>query len=376
MKIQIREVNSSSELQAFIKFPFKHYADNDNWVPPLIKDEKQYLSKSNPALKNAELQLILAYYNGKVVGRAAAIINHLENEKLGVKHARFGWVEFINKIDVSKAIFKYLEDWAKARDMTTLKGPYGFTNFDKAGMLYEGFEHIGTISSIYNHTYYPKHMDSLGFKKLTDWHEFKITTPTADSEKLAQLSESIYEKYGLQDISVKKKKEIQAVLDDFFALVESTYDQNEGFVPFTAEQKEFYKKRFLPFIHPDYTKFLADADGQLIAFGIAMPSYSRALQKANGKLFPTGYFHIRSAKKHNHLAKLHLIGVHPDWQNKGIPAIIMNSIIEGFRKNGIKFSESSPELEDNHKIKQLLGKYENELIKKRRVYTKELYVLA
>ncbi len=376
MKIQIREVNSSSELNAFIKFPFSHYADNANWVPPLIKDEKQYLSKSNPSLKNAELQLILAYYHGKVVGRAAAIINHLENEKLGVKHARFGWLEFINKIDVSKALFKYLEDWAKARDMTALKGPYGFTNFDKAGMLYHGFEHLGTISTLYNHDFYPKHLESLGFRKLTDWYEYKITVPNEPPEHVAKLSESIYAKYGLQDVPINDKKEIQAVLDDFFTLVETTYSDNEGFVPFTSEQKAFYKKRFLPFIHPDFTKFVADSEGQLIAFGIAMPSYARALQKANGKLFPTGYFHIRKAKKHSKLAKLHLIGVHPDWQNKGIPAIIINGIIEGFRKNNITFSESSPELEDNNKIHQLLGKYENELIKKRRVYTKELYVLS
>ena len=375
MKIQIREVNSSSELNAFIKFPFKHYADNENWVPPLIKDEKQYLSKNNPALKNADLQLILAYYNGKVVGRAAAIINHLENESLGVKHARFGWLEFINKIDVSKALFKYLEDWATARGMTALKGPFGFTNFDKAGMLYEGFEHLGTISTIYNHNYYPKHLESLGYKKLFDWFEYKITVPKESPAQMAQLAKTLYEKYGLQDIPVNKKKEIQAILDDFFSLVEVTYVNNEGFVPFTQEQKEFYKKRFLPFINPAYTKFVADSEGKLIAFGIAMPSFSKALQKANGKLFPAGYFHIRNAKKHSKLAKLHLIGVHPDWQNKGIPAILMNDIIESFRKNNIKFAESSPELETNNKIHQLLSKYETELIKKRRVYTKELFVL-
>ena len=375
MKIQIREVNSSSELNAFIKFPFKHYADNENWVPPLIKDEKQYLTKNNPALKNAELQLILAYYNGKIVGRAAAIINHLENEASGTKHARFGWLEFINKIDVSKALFQYLEDWSKARGMTALKGPYGFTNFDKAGMLYEGFDHLGTISTIYNHHYYPKHLESLGYKKLIDWFEFKIKVPDTPPENVAQLAKTLYDKYSLHDVPVNNKKEIQSTLDSFFHLVEASYDKNEGFVPFTAEQKAFYKKRFLPFIHPDYTKFLADTEGNLIAFAIAMPSFAKALKKANGKLFPTGYFHIRHAKKHNNLAKLHLIGVHPDWQNKGIPAILINSIIEGFRKNNIQFSESSPELENNHKILQLLDKYETELIKKRRVYTKEIFVI-
>ena len=375
MKIQIREVSSSTELNAFIKFPFKHYAGNEQWVPPLINHEKLTLTKSNPALQNSELQLILAYYNGKVVGRAAAIINRLENEHSGQKHARFGWLEFINKIDVSKAIFKYLEDWAKAREMTSLKGPFGFTNFDKAGMLYEGFEHLGTISTIYNHTYYPKHLESLGFKKLTDWFEYKITIPKETPESVTQLSQTIYEKYDLKDIPVLKKKDIQAVLNDFFPLVEATYANNEGFVPFSAEQKEFYKKQFLPFINPDLTKFIADKDGQLIAFGIAMPSFSKALQKANGKLFPFGYFHIRKARRHNDLANLQLIGVHPDWQNKGIPAIIMNSIIEGFRKNKIKFSESSPELETNNKLHQLLDRYDTELLKKRRVYTKELFVL-
>ncbi|HHB78948.1 MAG TPA: N-acetyltransferase [Saprospiraceae bacterium] len=376
MKIQIKEVSSSADLNAFVRFPFKHYAGNQYWVPPLIRDEKRYLSKNNPVLKHAELQLILALYNGKIVGRAAAIINHKENEASGVKHARFGWIEFINKIDVSKALFKYLEDWSKARGMTALKGPFGFTNFDKAGMLYEGFDQLSTMATIYNHSYYPKHLESLGYKKLADWFEFIAPVPQETPEKIIRLSKTIYERYGLQDINVKKKKDIQKLLDQFFPLVEASYADIEGFVPFTTEQIEFYKKRFYPFINPDLTKFVADKDGRLIAFGITMPSFSKALQKANGRLLPFGIFYIKKALKKNDLADLYLIGVHPEWQNKGVPAIIMNAIIEGFRKNNIKFSESNPELETNNKLHQLMANYDTKIHKKRRVFIKELYELA
>ncbi len=375
MKIQIKEVHSSADLNAFIKFQFKHYAGNKYWVPPLIRDEKQYLSKRNPVLKHGEMQLILAYFNGKIVGRAAAIINHRENETLNVKHARFGWLEFINKIDVSKALFKYLEDWAKARGMTAIKGPFGFTNFDKAGMLYEGFDQLSTMATIYNHSYYPKHLESLGYKKLADWFEFWAEVPKETPEKITQLSKVIYERYGLRDLPVKKKKDIHLLLNQFFPLVEKAYAEIEGFVPFTPEQIDFYKKRFSRFVNPNLTKFVADSEGRLIAFGISMPSFSKALQKANGKLFPFGIFAIHKALRKNDKADLYLIGVHPDWQGKGIPAIIMNAIIDGMRNFGIQSAESNPELETNNKLHQMMARYNTHTHKKRRVFIKELYDL-
>lgn len=375
MKVTIREVNSSADLNAFIKFQFKHYTGNKYWTPPIIKEEKEFLSKKNPALGHAEMQLILAFFGGKIVGRAAILINHKESESTGITHARFGWIEFINKIDVSKALFKYLEDWAKARNATLLKGPMGFTNFDKTGLLIEGFDKLGSMSTIYNHPFYPKHLDSLGFGKLADWHEYTIPVPSETPAKIASLSKAIHEKYNLQDIQIKKKKELQPLFSQFFDLMETAYGHIEGFIPFSDAQKAYYQKKFFPLIHPDMAKFIADKDGQLIAFGIAMPSFSKALRKANGNKFPKGFYFIRQALKRNDSADLYLIAVHPEWQNKGIPAIIMDAILQGLRKNNIKIAETTPELETNQQIHRLLSEYKTTPHKRRRVYSKELIVL-
>ncbi len=372
MKIEVREVNTKRAFHRFITYPFKLYADNAYWVPPLIRMEKQFLSPRNPVFKQIEFRSILAFYKGRLVGRAAVFINQRENDSAGVAHARFGWLDFENNIAITKALFRYMEDWALSRGMTALKGPMGFTNFDKAGMLYEGFDKPGTMATLYNHPYYPKHLDSLGYQKLADWHEFVAPVPEKTPEKVSRLAKLLYERYGLQDIPVRGRKDVNRLMDQFFPLVEAAYADIEGFVPFSDAQKLFYKKRFAPFLHPQLTKFIADQEGRLIAFGISMPSFTKALQKARGRLFPFGWYYIRQALKHNDLADLYLIGVHPKWQRKGIPAIIINDILDGMRRKGIRHVESNPELETNKKLHLLFGKYETHVIKKRRVFIKEL----
>ncbi len=369
MEIRIKEVSSSSELNSFIKFEFSHYAGDPNWVPPMIHDEKLRLSSKNPMLPHGELKLILAYNKNTIVGRAAVLINASENKAQGVAQARFGHIEFINNIEVSKALFKYIEDWTKAREMTQLLGPMHLASFEKAGLMYEGYEQLGTISTIYNKSYYPKHLDSLGFKYHIELEELEIAIPTTLSSNPAFFSD-----LGLQILPVIKKKGLRRLLTQAFILLKTSLAEN-GFVPLTVAEVSVYKKRIENYIHHDLVKFIGDSTGQLIAFGVATPSFAKAHQKANGKLLPFGQFQLAKAMKKNSQATLQLITLLPEWKEKGLEAAILNEILVSLHKNGFKKLGTSPE-RPNGFFAQLLSPYAPTLIKKRRTYLKELFQLT
>jgi len=373
--IEIRKIESRIELKAFVKFPFQLYRDNPYWVPPIIKEELEMLDKEvNPVFQNAIAHYFLAYKEGQIVGRIAAFINWIEVKELKKNKVRFGWFDAVDDLQVTEKLMEQVIQIGQQHQMMAVEGPMGFSNMDKAGMLIEGFEELNTMITWYNAPYYAQHFEKLGYTKQAEWIEFeiKISSFQDSPEKVKRFSKLITDRYQLRILNFRSHKEILPYVDGMFDLLAKTYDKLQTFVPIQDSQIEHYKERYLPFIHPDFIKCVVDAKGDLIAFTITMPSFSRALKRMNGKLFPFGFFHILKARYFNNRASFYLIGVRPDYQNKGITAIIFNEIQKTFNKHGIRFVETNPELVENTAIQKLWRNYEYRQHKRRATFTKAI----
>ncbi|MFA7228091.1 MAG: hypothetical protein WC061_03565 [Melioribacteraceae bacterium] len=375
MSITIREVKSKSDLKKFIQFPFSIYEGNDCWVPPLIFDELKTLGKDkNPAFDFCEAEYWLAYNEGKIVGRIAGIINHKYNEKWKQKSARFGWIDFIDDPEVSKSLIDKVSSWAKTKGMNKIHGPLGFTDLDGEGMLIEGFNELSTFGSIYNHPYYPVHLEKLGFEKEADWIEFSVDFDpnVAGPEKVSRIAEAVAQRNNLHLLKVKKAKEMLPFARDIFYLINEAYKDLFGFVELTDRQIDVYVKAYFGFIKPDYVPIVLDKDNKVVAFGITMPSLYVAVQKSRGKLFPFGLLQILKAMKNNTDVDLYLTAVKPEYQNKGVNAIIINEVNNVFVRNKIKKVETNRELEENSKIQAQWRFFRNRQHKRRRCFKRSI----
>lgn len=371
--IKVKQVLNSSDLELFIKFPMELYKGNPYYVPPLINEEKSiWVKEENPALQYSEAAQFLAYRGKNIVGRIAVIINHKEEKELGIRKVRFGWLDFIDDIEVSKTLIDTAIEYAKSKGISKIEGPMGFTNLDKAGMLTKGFDKLATMIGIYNFDYYPKHMEQLGLVKEKEWVEFEINFPDTLPDKVEKFSNLIAEKYELELVKFKSKKDILPLVEPMFKLLDDTYKHLSTYTPITQEQIKHYKEKYFKFIDKDYIVCIKDKYGSLISFAITMPSYSKALQKAKGKLFPFGWWHLLNAGKKNDRANFYLIGIHPQYQKRGITAIIFKEIYETFKKKGVKFLETNPELEENASIQALWQDYHPTNHKRRRTYSLEI----
>jgi len=371
--IIIKQVITENDLMDFIKFPMNLYRNNPNYVPPLINDEKNIWNKSeNPALEYSDAKQFLAYKNGEIAGRIAVIINHKEERELGISKVRFGWLDFIDDKDVSETLINEAIKFAKEKNIDKIEGPMGFTNLDKAGMLTFGFDKLATMIGIYNSDYYSEHLENLGLTKEKEWVEFEIIFPEVLPEKVIKFNDLIKEKYKLKVLRFNNKKEILPLVEPMFKLLDETYKNLSTYTPITDEQIKTYKEKYFGFIDKDYIICIEDENRNLISFAITMPSYSKALQKANGKLFPFGWWHFLRAGKKNDRANFYLIGIHPDYQRRGVTAIIFKEIYEIFRKKGVEFLETNPELEENKNIQLLWQDYNPVNHKRRRTYSLEL----
>ncbi len=372
-QIIIKKVETKKDLADFVQFPNDLYRNNDNYVPPLTNDELNIWNpKENPALEYADAQQFLAFKGDKIVGRIAVMINHKEEKDLGIKKVRFGWLDFVDDQAVSKALIDEAIKYAKANNITKIEGPMGITNLDKAGMLTLGFDKLATMIGIYNEAYYPKHLENLGLVKEKEWVEFEIIFPEVLPEKVVKFNNLIKEKYKLKVLEFKSKKEILPLVEPMFKLLDETYKGLSTYTPITDEQIKHYKEKYFGFIDKDYIICIEDENHNLVSFAITMPSYSRALQKANGKLFPFGWWHLLKASKKNDRANFYLIGIHPEYQRRGVTAIIFKEIYETFKKKGVKFLETNPELEENKNIQLLWQDYNPINHKRRRTYSKEV----
>ncbi|NKI32139.1 GTP cyclohydrolase [Croceivirga thetidis] len=371
--ITIKEVSDKSGLKSFVTFPFSLYKNHKYWVPPIINDELETFNKEkNPAFKSANAQFFLAYKESTIVGRIAAIINHIEINEQGLKKMRFGWFDFIDDLEVSKVLLDKIVEIGRANNLEYMEGPVGFSNLDKVGVLIEGFDHIGTMITWYNHPYYQKHYETHGLVKEKEYLENKFKFSNANPKTFAKANELIKRRYGLKPMNFSKSSEIMPYADKMFDLFNESYAKLSSFVKITDVQKAYFKEKYIRFINPEFIKFVVDKDENIVAFSIVMPSFSRALQKANGKLFPFGVFHLLRAKKKSKDVIFYLIGIHPEYQNKGVTAIIFNEFYHTFKKRGVENCIRTPELKENTAIRQMWKHFDPVTHKRRRTYRKSL----
>lgn len=374
MALEIREMLTKSDKRKFIKFPFQLYKDNPYWVPPLLMEEMGTLDpKKNPAFEFCEAKLWMAYADGKPVGRIAAFINHRANETWKNKQARFGWIDFIDDQKVVDLLFNTAEDWARSKGMEALHGPLGFTDMDKEGMLIEGFTELGTIATIYNHPYYQKLTEKAGYKKDTDWVEFEIKpAEVVIPEKHQRIADIVKQKYGLRVVQFKKSKEILPYAPQIFQVLNEAFAPLYGFTPLTDKQVKHYIKMYFSFVIPELIPVIVDANNQVVAFGITLPSLSKAMQKANGKLFPFGFIHLLRGLKKSTTIDFYLIGVKPEYQSKGVNSLLFTDLIPKYIKRGFITAETNPELENNDMVKRQWEYFNPRQHKRRRAYIKHL----
>jgi GNAT superfamily N-acetyltransferase len=371
--ITIVEAITKKQLLEFVKFPFSLYKNNPYWVPPLINEELESFDKiKNPAFETAEATFYLAYKNDQIVGRIAAIINWNEVNDQQKKKVRFGWWDVIDDIEVTKALLEKVYELGRKNNLEFVEGPIGFSNLDKVGVLTEGFDQIGTMITWYNHAYYKDHLEQLGYIKEKEYIESIFPFANVKPEFFLKAQELIKKRYELKSLNFTKTADIMPYVDKMFDLFNNSYANLSSFVAITEIQKAYFKKKYISFINPEYIKFVMDKNDNIVAFSIVMPSFSEALQKANGKLFPFGFYHLLKAKKHSKDVVFYLIGVAPEYQSKGVTAIIFDEYYKTFTKRGIINCIRTPELEENHAIHNLWKNFDPKIHCRRKTFRKEL----
>ena len=378
--VEIKKVTSKKDLKKFIEFHYDLYKGNEYDVPNLFSDDNDTLSKDkNAAFDFCESEYYLAYKDGKIVGRVAAIINNKANEKWGHKSVRFGWIDFIDDIDVSRALFKAVEDFGRSKGMEEIVGPLGFTDMDPEGMLIWGFDQLGTMATIYNYPYYPEHMEKLGgFVKDNDYVEYKMFVPEEVPEKYAKIAEMIKKRYNLHIKKLTKKDVFEGGYGKkIFEVINSTFQDLYGYSKLTDKQIDQYVKMYFPMADLNIITLVEDwnADKKLVGVGITIPSLSKALQKCRkGRLTPFGWWHILKALKFHKTegADLLLMGILPEYRVKGANALMFSDLIPKYQAYGWKWGESQVEMESNENVQSQWQYLETVNHKRRRCYKKSL----
>ena len=378
--VQIKRVETKKDLKAFIECHYDLYEGNQYDAPNLYSDELNTLSKDkNAAFDFCEAEYFLALKEGKVVGRVAAIINNKANEKWDKKDVRFGWIDFIDDIEVSKALLKVVEDYGREKGMISVVGPLGFTDMDPEGMLTWGFDQLGTMATIYNYDYYPKHMEKLGgWEKDNDYVEYRLDVPETAPEKYTKIAEMVEKRYNLHVRKLTKKEIFEGGYGKkLFDLINVTYANLYGFSELTDRQIDQYVKMYFPLADLDLITVIEDGnkDNQLVGLAITIPSLTRALQKCHrGRLFPFGWWHLlRAIKFHKtEVVDLLLIGVLPEYRSKGANSLVFADLIPRYVKYGFKWGETHVEMETNESVQSQWGPLDPTMHKKRRCYRKPI----
>ena len=376
MPVEIRPVRNRRELRQFVNFPERLYKDNPYYVPKLVFDQMDTLDQEKGAAQEfCDSVLYMAYKDGEPVGRVAAIINHKANEQWNHKEVRFGWYDFVDDREVSKALMDKVEEFGRKHGMESVVGPLGFTDFDPEGMLVDGFDRLSTMALIYNFPYYNDHLDAMGFGKDADWIEYKVQVPTVMPERWPRLEKIIMERAGvhLRPLTRKIIRE-----EDYghkvFRCINDCYKDLYNFTVLPDHMADKYLGFYLSILDLRFLSMVENDKGDLVAFGISMPSIVKALQKTRGKLFPFGWWPLLKAMflKHDDMAELLLVGVHPDYQNSGVNSLVFMDMFRKFNAMGIKVAETNAILETNLKNQGQFRDFEHECKKRRRSYIKKL----
>lgn len=376
MALEIKEITTRKELKQFIEFTNTLYRESEYYCPPLFFDEVNCFNKEkNPALEVCDYKLWMAYRDGKAVGRIAGIVNYKANEKWGYKNARFGWFDFIDDLEVSKALLDTVAAWGKEKGMTAINGPVGFTDFDHQGLLLEGYEYLAPMASLYNFPYYVKHFDAYGLTKDADWIEIQVYPPTCCPERLNRIAEIVKERSHVRVDKVKNARELVRKYGiEYMDVIDIAYQKLYNFQPMTIKQKNYYKDMYFPILNFDFVTLVVNDKDEVVGVGVGMPDISEALRKCGGHLFPFGWYHVLKALKAKQMDAFNflLIAVRPDYQDKGINALFFQDQIPYINKYKIKRLETTSILETNTKNIANFTQFDHKMHKRRRAYIKQI----
>ena len=376
MDLEIREIQTKRELKQFIQFANDLYKDCQYYCPPLFFDEMNcFNAEKNPAVEVSDYRLWMAYRGDKPVGRIAGIINRRANEKWGVKHVRFGWFDFIDDLEVSKALLDTVAAWGKEHGMDGLNGPVGFTDFDHEGLLLEGYEYLAPMASLYNYPYYVKHMDAYGLTKEADWIEIQVYPPAKCPERLERIAEIVKQRSHVHVDKVHNTRELVRKYGiQYMDVIDEAYQKLYNFQPMTDKQKNYYKNMYFPLLNFDFVTIIVNEKDEVVGVGVGMPDISAALRKCGGKLFPFGWYHILKALKAKQMDDFNmlLIAVRPDYQDKGINSLFFQDWIPYINKYKIKRMETTSILETNTKNIANFTQFDHKQHKRRRAYIKAI----
>lgn len=371
--LEIKEVKSRRDLKVFVNYPNHLYKNDPYYVPGLLMEEMKTLDKKkNPAFAFSDGAYFMAYEGNRPVGRIGVLVNHKYNEKMKQKRARFTHVDFIDDRKVSALLFETAERWARERGYDALHGPLGLTDLDHQGMLVEGFQEMDLFLTIYNHEYYPRHLEDLGYRKDVDWIEYQVTVPKEPNEYLAKLAKRVKDRYGYRLVEFRNKKDLLSWAQKVFDLYNEAYAPLYGMSALNQEQIDMYIKAYFSYVNPDFIKFIVNEQNEMVGFGITLPSLSKAMRKTGGRLFPFGFLTILKAIRRNDVLDMYLVAIHPKHQKTGANALMIDSVLREAIRYGIRYAETGPELEENKQVHALWKLFDTRQHRRRRVYVKSL----
>lgn len=380
--VTVSQVSTAKEMRAFVRFNYELYKDCTYAVPDMLEDTLETLdARSNPAFRFCKAAYFLARRDGRIVGRVAAIINTRANEHWGRQEVRFGWIDFIDDLEVSRALLETVGQWGRERGMTQMVGPLGFTDLDPEGMLTDGYDQLSTLNTIYNYPYYPQHMAQLGFVKDTGWVERKVFIPKegheANNAKYFRVAQIAQQRYGFRVRHFRSKSEIRkgGYIQKMLGVINRAYADLYGYSELDDMQMQWYAKRFLMMLDRHFLTVVENAEGEIIGVGVCMPSLSRAVQKAKAKLFPFGWWHIARElwlKRKHQILDMLLVGVLPEYQDKGANALFFADLIPQGISCGYEWAETHPQLEDNMASQMQWKNLDCSVHKRRAVFAKPL----
>lgn len=370
--ILIKEVSGKKQLRQFVKFPNRLFKDVPSYIPCLIFDEINTLTDKNPSLEHSDLRLWLAYRDNKIVGRVAGIINHSVNERWNKKAVRFGWFDFIEDFDVCSALINQVIEWGKSKGMNEIEGPFGFTDMDKECWVIDNFDARQNLTTLYNPEYYIRFVERLGFNIKCRWEQNKLLASQPIPDKVARINQLILEKYNLRILRFKSRKQLYPYADKFFKTLNHAFKDLYDFVPLTQKEIDNYISQYFPFVNLEFANFVVDKDDNIIAFGLALPDLNKGFKKANGSLFPFGWYHILRSLHHFDTLDLMLNGVHPDWQKRGVHSIYYAEMNHNSIKRNIQDAYTNPQISGNEAAKIWSTQYNTEHLMYRAIFGKPI----
>lgn len=379
----IKRITTKGELKDFVRFNYTLYKDCRYAVPDLLEETLECFDrKKNAAFEFCEAECFLAYRDGKIVGRVAAIINTRANEKWNTRTVRFGWIDFVDDREVSKALLDTVEQWGRERGMDTIIGPLGFTDMDPEGMLFEGYDRPGSIYTIYNYPYYNDHMEALGYTADAVWLDRTINIPrpegehAANQQKFFRVAKLVQDRYGFKVHKFKSKKELRdsGYVLKLFSIINTAYTNLYGYSDMTQRQMEQYAKMYLPLLNTNLLSVVENKEGTPIAVGVCMPNLTKAVQKAKSRFFPFGWWHLLKAMywKHSNILDLVLIGTLPEYRDSGCISLMFADLIPTAQRMGFDIAECCPQLETNSKALSVWRSLDSEVTKKRHTWKKSI----